>query len=29
VLQDEAIRDIDDAVGIDATIDVDRECSAG
>jgi hypothetical protein len=29
VLQDEAIQDIDDAVGIDATIDVDRECFAG
>jgi hypothetical protein len=29
VLQDEAIQDIDDAVGNDATIDVDRECFAG
>jgi hypothetical protein len=29
VLQNAAIQDIDDAVGIDATIDVDRECFAG
>jgi hypothetical protein len=29
MLQDQSIQDIDDAVGVDAAINLDRECFAG